>query len=153
VQRENIGKLRSRGLELIADAALGKSWTGEFGYVYTDATVTENTDDPDIVGNRGEGVSEHAVTAGLGRTPQRGIGFFVQARWLGEQYQDISNEALLPSHFLMDASVTYNRGPGWELFAEGKNLLDEEYTVQGGEQVILGPSRQLFAGVRVRLRR
>jgi outer membrane receptor protein involved in Fe transport len=42
--RENVGSLRSRGIALIANASLGRGWTAEAGFVYTDAEITGSSD-------------------------------------------------------------------------------------------------------------
>jgi outer membrane receptor protein involved in Fe transport len=149
VQRRNVGKLRSRGFELIANTVLGGAWAAELGFVYTKAEVMESSD-PDLRNNRGEGAPEGVWTGALGLAPPHGFGFQVRARRLSSQFQDISNELFLPEHFVMDASARYASRGGWEIFLEGKNILDEEYVVEA-EAGGLGAPLQVVGGMRVRL--
>ncbi|HUL01685.1 MAG TPA: TonB-dependent receptor [Gemmatimonadales bacterium] len=149
VHRENVGTLRSQGVELLANALFARAFVAELGFVYTDAKVVESSD-PELEGKRGEGAPKTVWTASLGLAPTRGFGFQVRARRLSDQYQDISNELYLPSHFVMDVSASYLSPAGWELYVEGKNILDEEYIAEA-ESGSLGAPRQILAGARVRL--
>jgi outer membrane receptor protein involved in Fe transport len=149
VQRMNVGILRSRGVELIGSAALPDEWSIEAGFAYTDASIVESSD-PELVGNFGEGAPEGVLTAAVGRSPQSGIGFQVRVRRLSSQYQDISNELFLPEHFVIDASASYASPGGWEVFVEGRNILDEEYIAEA-ESGALGTPLQVLGGVRIRL--
>jgi outer membrane receptor protein involved in Fe transport len=148
VERQNIGTLRSQGAELIATASLGRAWTAEVGYAFTDAEVTASSD-TSLMGNQGEGAPRGVLTASLALAPSRGFGFMVRARNLASQYTDVSNTLFIPGFFVMDASARY-AVEQWELFVEAKNLLDEEYIAEP-EAGALGAPRQVLAGARVRL--
>lgn len=149
VERQNVGTLRTRGVETLANASLGGAWVGEIGFVYTESEIIDSAD-PELVGNHGEGAPEQVWTAAIGLAPPVGFGFQVRARRLSDQYQDISNELYLPKHFVMDASARYATAGGWEVFLEGKNVLDEEYIVEA-ESGGLGTPLQVLVGARTRL--
>jgi outer membrane receptor protein involved in Fe transport len=149
VERQNVGRLRSRGLETIANATLGGGWAAEVGFVYTESEVIDSAD-PELVGNRGEGAPERVWTGAIGFAPPVGFGFQVRARYLSDQFQDISNELYIPEHHVIDASARYVTPAGWEVFLEGKNVLDEEYIVEA-EAGGLGAPLQVLVGARARL--
>jgi iron complex outermembrane receptor protein len=151
VERQNVGTLRTSGAELITNASLGGAWFAEFSFVYTDAKIVSSSD-PELEGNRGEGAPEEVWTAAVGLAPPYGFGAQLRARRLGGQYQDVSNGLFIRHHFVMDAAARYANPAGWEVFAEGKNILDEEYVVEAEAGGLAAPV-QVLGGVRIRLGR
>jgi catecholate siderophore receptor len=146
----NIGKIRSRGLELIADLGVTEELLLFAGYTYLNAEVTENKDDPGLVGNKVEGSPENTFTFGLTYRRPTGIKFAVRGRFLDDMFQDISNETALPSHSVFDASISYPIGNRLEVLAIGENIFDKEYIASGfGGLEIFGAPRQVFAGIRL----
>jgi outer membrane receptor protein involved in Fe transport len=146
----NIGKIRSQGFEVIADFGVTEELLLSAGYTYVDAEVTENQDDPGLVGNKVEGSPENTFTFGMTYRRPDGIKFAVRGRFLDDMFQDISNETALPSHSVFDASVSYPIGKSLEVFTVGENIFDEEYIASGfGGLEIFGAPRQVFAGIRL----
>ena len=60
LQYFNVGKLRSRGVELLGEVELTQYWSAIFGYTYTDSTITDNPTDPTVVGKRSPNVPLHS---------------------------------------------------------------------------------------------
>jgi outer membrane receptor protein involved in Fe transport len=149
-QNQNVGTIRSRGLELIGTLGPFYNTSLSLGYTYTDAQVTENRDDPTLEGNRIEGAPRHIVTFVATYQRPRGLQFTLRGRYLSEQFQDTSNETRLPGHVVIDASASYPVTKHLTVFLRVDNLFDEDYIADafGG---LHGAPRQAFGGVRVAL--
>jgi outer membrane receptor protein involved in Fe transport len=144
VQNANVASIVSQGIELIGALALTETWSLLLNYTYTDSEVTEGP----FEGNMNEGTPEHmlSVTASY-RSPSK-VNLDLRARWLTDSYQDITNTALQDEHFVVDAFASYRVRRSLELYLAATNLFDEEYISDGFGQ-ILGPPRQVSAGLRL----
>ncbi len=141
----NIGEVRSRGIELINSLAIDSHWQFDFGYIYTDAEIIDNLDDPSLIGNRNEGVPRHFGSAALSwRDANWDV--TVRGRHLGTRFQDASNETRLSSHTVIDASVAYQVNDRLRLHVAAENLFDNDYVANA-----LGGVGQLGAPLQVLL--
>ncbi|HEY5865483.1 MAG TPA: TonB-dependent receptor [Candidatus Tectomicrobia bacterium] len=151
-ENQNIGTIRSRGMELISTLGPFRDVSLSLGYTYTDAQVTENRDDPTLEGNRVEGAPVHIVTFSTTYHRPRGLQLTLRGRYLSEQFQDTSNETRLPGHVVIDASASYPVTRHLTVFLFANNLFDEDYVVDAfGGLGLRGAPRQIFGGVRVAL--
>ena len=151
-ENQNIGTIRSRGMELISTLGPFRDVSLSLGYTYTDAQVTENRDDPTLEGNRVEGAPVHIVTFSTTYHRPRGLQLTLRGRYLSEQFQDTSNETRLPGHVVIDASASYPVTRHLTVFLLANNLFDEDYVVDAfGGLGLRGAPRQIFGGVRVAL--
>jgi outer membrane receptor protein involved in Fe transport len=75
----------------------------------------------------------------------------LQARWIGEAWEDDRNTLVLDSAFLLDLLVARRLTGRLELFAAAENLLDAEVVVGRTPVRKIGAPRTLRAGVRFRL--
>ncbi len=152
LQNENIGEIRSRGIEVSNNFQITKQLNVIISYVYSDAEVTKNEDDEEIIGNKVEGVSDHFLSFTVAYNQLKGFNFLLRGRYLDDQFQDITNEILLPSHFVLDASVSYNFSNKLTLYITGENVLDRDYVASGfGNVDRRGMPIQILGGVRFRL--
>jgi outer membrane receptor protein involved in Fe transport len=144
-QRQNLGRTRSRGLELEGTARLADRWTLSGGYLLCDATVESGGD---LEGLRIPQVPEHQASLQF-RFFDPEIGTLgLQARWTGEQFDDDRNQLPLESFATIDALVSRPVGHGLEIFVAAENLLDEDYEIGRTPVVTLGPPRSVRLGVR-----
>ncbi|MEA2562317.1 MAG: hypothetical protein QOH06_3821 [Acidobacteriota bacterium] len=144
-QRQNLGRTRSRGLELEGTARLGDRWTLSGGYLLSDATVESGGD---LKGLRIPQVPEHQVSLQF-RFFDPGIGTLgLQARWTGDQFDDDRNQLPLESFATLDALLSRPLGPGLEVFVAAENLLDESYETGRTPVRSLGAPRSVRVGVR-----
>jgi iron complex outermembrane receptor protein len=144
-QRQNLGRTRSRGLELEGTARLGDRWTLSGGYLLSEATVESGGD---LEGLRIPQVPEHQASLQL-RFFDPGIGTLgLQARWTGDQFDDDRNQLPLESFATVDALLSRPLGRGLEVFLAAENLLDEGYETGRTPVRSLGPPRSVRAGVR-----
>jgi outer membrane receptor protein involved in Fe transport len=144
-QRQNLGRTRSRGLELEGTARLGDRWTLSGGYLLSEATVESSGD---LEGLRIPQVPEHQASLQL-RFFDAGIGTLgLQARWTGDQFDDDRNQLPLESFATMDALLSRPVGRGLEVFVAAENLFDEGYAIGRTPVLSLGPPRSVRVGVR-----
>ena len=151
LRNENIGTARSKGLEVLGQVAVTSRIFVTAGYTFTEAEVTNNADEPELIGNRIEGAPRHAFTGSAGYRDPDGLALTLRVRSLGEQFQDISNESRLAPHTVVDAFAAYRLRPDLQLFLDVENLLDEDYTAsalgaprRGAPLTISGGARLTF---------
>lgn len=113
IENQNVGTIRSRGVELIG--TVGPFWDMSLsaGYTYTDAEVTECRADPTLEGNRVEGAPVHIVTFSASYHRPRGLQVTFRGRYLSEQFQDTSNETRLMVGGLCTAQIPATNAARW----------------------------------------
>ncbi|HEY7697996.1 MAG TPA: TonB-dependent receptor, partial [Vicinamibacteria bacterium] len=152
LMNQNLGKIRSRGFEWINQLQIHRAWSATVNYTYTDSEITENTDDPSLVGNHVEGTPPNFFSFGVTyHEPSRPTVTF-RGRYVDEQYQDATNETYVPASTVFDLLVSYPVRDELELYFIAENLFDEEVIAEafGGLNTLAAP-RQFFAGVRLRM--
>lgn len=153
LRNENIGTAESKGLEVLGQVAVTPRIFLAAGYTFTDTEVTDNKDDPDLVGNRIEGAPRNVFTGSAGYNDPTGLALTFRIRSLGAQFQDISNETRLGAHTVVDAFASYRVRNGVKAFVEIENLLDEDYTATAlGGAPRRGAPFQINGGLRLTLR-
>ncbi|HLE83378.1 MAG TPA: TonB-dependent receptor, partial [Thermoanaerobaculia bacterium] len=146
-QRRNLGRTRSRGLELEADARLGERWLLAAAYLLADAEVEEFPADRALEGLRVAQVPEHQGSLQLRRRARRADAV-LHARWSSEQLDDDRNLFPLEDLFLVDLRTGWRLTPALELYLAAENLLDEEVTVGRTPLRTIGSPRLLRLGLR-----
>jgi outer membrane receptor protein involved in Fe transport len=148
-ERENLGKTRSRGLEIDAAWRVARL---EFvaGYQYVDAVVTSFPAQTALVGLLVPQVAPNQFTLQARYTLLRGWTFSIQARASSRQFDDDLNQFQLDSYFQLDAYVAKRLGRGVEVFTAVENLTDSRIQIAKTPTVNIGPP--IFARVGVRLR-
>ena len=145
-ERENLGRTRSRGVELEAEAQVTRGVWFSGGYQYTDASVTQG--DSALVGRRIAQIprNQFEIQARYSRTS---LTAGMQARFVGEQFDDDLNVFLLRRYFTLDALVAYPLRPGVEIFGAAENLLNQRIDVGRTPVLTVGPPVLVRAGVRL----
>ncbi|HUO85891.1 MAG TPA: TonB-dependent receptor [Thermoanaerobaculia bacterium] len=151
-QRRNLGRTRSRGVELEAAARLGRHWHLGASYLATDAEVVRFPGDPTLEGLRVPQVPEHqgslSLRGAFGGDRRGSVG--VQVRAAGEQADDDRNLLWLDGYVLLDGRLGWALGRGFEAWVAGENLLDEEVVVGRTPEVTIGSPRLVRLGLRWR---
>jgi iron complex outermembrane receptor protein len=148
-QRENLGRLRSRGVEVEAEARLGPRGTLSAGYAFTDARVSSFPADPALEGRWIPQIPRNqAVLQARYETAWR-LG--LQVRWTGRAYDDDQNTLVLDPALVVDALAARALGGGVELFAAAENLFDARVVAGRTPVPTLGAPRIVRGGVRLRL--
>jgi outer membrane receptor protein involved in Fe transport len=128
-QRLNVGRTRSRGTELEVELELPRGWRFSGGWLHADAQLRRFAAEPDLEGRRVAQVPRHQGTLQARWLAAHGSTAALQARWLGDSFDDDRNLLPLGSAFVVDLRVSRPVGRGSELFAAAENLLDREYLV------------------------
>ncbi len=150
-RRENLGRLRSRGVELEADARLAAHWRVSGSLALYESTVRRFEADPTLVGLDVPQVPRRQGTLELRWDDPRWASVTLRGRWVGRQYDDDRNALPLGGYATFDARVEKGLGRGVALFAAGENLLDREVVVGRTPVASWGAPRLVRAGIRVAL--
>ncbi len=102
--RENLGQIRSQGIELSADIHLNHAISATLGYQFADAVVTQFSAQPALVGNWIPDVPRESFTAQLHANSRRLGELTVAARASGMAYDDANNQFILSGFFDLDIS-------------------------------------------------
>ena len=151
-RRENVGRSRSRGVEIEADGSLGRIFGRPLeigvGYLGTDAEITDD-DRSGLEGHRIAQVPEHQGSLRLGWTAPEPVRLRIdlQVRHQGDAFDDDRNEFPLGDATVVDLRLSRPATSGIDLFLAAENLLDERYTAGRTPGVTLGPPRLVRLGV------
>jgi outer membrane cobalamin receptor len=147
----NVGKIRSRGVEVFGEVELTQYWSAIFGYTYTDSTITSNPIDPSLVGNHNANVPLHFQTATLRYRKPEGIDFAFRLRANERIFATTDNAVRLSDQFILDFNVAYPIYKNVTAFVIGENILNDSYLVSIVGANWMGAPRQFFGGVNVTL--
>jgi outer membrane receptor protein involved in Fe transport len=150
-RRENLGRTRSRGLELEAEARLARGWTLTGGYQLTDARVEEFPANRSLEGLRLPQVPRHQLTFGLSYAASSPYRFGLQGRAGGVQFDDDQNLLPLDGYVALDAFASRRLARAVEAFAAAENFLNRRYEVGRTPLTTYGPPLMLRFGLRLRL--
>jgi len=147
-QRRNLGRTRSSGVEVGAELRLGSTIFASGGYAFVDSRVTSFPADAALEGNRVPQVPRHQATLQLRYEPARVGRFGVQARFIGDQFDDDQNRLRLASFFALDVLASRPLVSGLSAFAAVENLFDRRYEVGRTPVLTIGPPRAVRFGLR-----
>jgi outer membrane receptor protein involved in Fe transport len=150
-QRQNLGRTRSRGVEVEAEAAITDTFRVSGGYLFADATVLEFPANTLLEGLWLPQVPRHQMTFQARYLNPRVITLGLQGRAVGIQFDDDQNRFELDRYFTLDAFVSRPIRRGVELFAAAENLFDQEYDIGRTPVRTVGPPLLARFGVRLRL--
>lgn len=146
----NVGKQRTRGLELTASGRLPDGWDLSAGYAYLDARITESTSKVNspqtpvvsipIQGNRPSLTPKHSASLWL--VKQLGDGFSAGGglNYVADSYASASNAVVIPSYLTADLAAYY-RSKRFDAALNLKNVTNEKYIVSahGSNDNLLTP--------------
>jgi outer membrane receptor protein involved in Fe transport len=150
-QRENLGRLRSRGVELDVQARVSDTLSLSAGYLHADSTVRSFAGSPGLVGRRVAQVPRHQGTLDARWRLASRANVALRARFVGEQFEDDQNTLALSGFATLDAVASVAVARGLEVFAAGENLFDRRYAIGRTPVTTVGPPRSARAGLRLRL--
>jgi outer membrane receptor protein involved in Fe transport len=149
-QRQNLGRTRSRGLELEADAQLSNTWSLSGGYLFVDAGVLEFPANITLVGKRLPQVARHQLTFQARYSNPSIFTLAFQGRASGTQFDDDQNLFPLEPYFTLDAFLSRRLNRNLEAFAAAENLFNQRYTVGRTPIRTVGPPLLFRLGFRLR---
>jgi iron complex outermembrane recepter protein len=155
----NAGRSVHRGVEVGADAVLGRGWGLGVAYAYSGHRFDE-AEDAALQGNRLPGIPPHRLDAWLVHRAGP-VSAEVELEWADRAPVNDANTAFAPAHALVDIRVAHRltgAGAALEPFVAITNVLDTRYSASvvinafGGRYHEPGPGRALLLGMRARFR-
>ena len=147
-QRQNLGDVLSRGVELEVQARLPhRIWT-RTAYEFSNSIISRSLE-PGLLDLRVPQVPRHAVSQVVGYDGRHWSGSVV-GRYVGGQFEDDVNHFLLPGYFTADVMLRVRLTSRIEPFLACENLLDREYAIGRTPVPTLGSPRLVRAGMRFR---
>jgi len=156
-QRQNLGRTRSRGVDLDAALQVTPTFRLTSGYEFVNATVLSFAANPSLVGLRIPQVPSNVATfQALYSNPTassrwRRVTLDVQGRYVGNQFDDDQNLLPLGKFFTLDASLSRRIWNDLDAYAAFENIFDERYTVARTPVRELGPPTLFRVGFRLHL--
>jgi iron complex outermembrane receptor protein len=120
-----IGRQRSRGIELEAKGEIAPGLNLAAAYTWLDMKVL-NSADPDEIGKIPPLVPKQSASLWLDYLLGNGLGFGGGVRYIGKRQNDEHNTTAQSGVTLFDAAVHYERGP-WRFALNISNLADKKY--------------------------
>ena len=151
-KKENLGRTRSRGVELDGVVHVAHDVQISAGYEFTDATVLSYpvaAPAVSLVGLDVPQVPRHVFTWEARYWNPERIFFAVQGRFIGKQFDDDQNQFPLDSFYTMDLQVGRALNRHVEVFAAAENITAQRYQVARTPTVNLGPPILYRVGVRL----
>ena len=150
-QRNNLGRTRSRGLELEWDASLTKSLTLSGGYLLADAKVLSFPANTALEGLLIPQVPRHQLTFQARYQNPSLLTIGLQGRASGSQFDDDQNLLRLDKYFTLDLFASRSLMRHVEVFVASENLLNQRYTVGLTPVKTTGPPLLIRCGFRLHL--
>ncbi len=156
-RKENLGRIRSRGVELDGVAHISRDIQISAGYDFTAATVLNFTvpqGEISLLGKRVAQVPQNVFTWEARYWNPSRIMLSVQGRFVGNQFDDDQNLYPLGRFYSMDLQIGRNLTRNLEVFAAAENVLDQRYNVantpvSGGSLFNIGPPILYRVGLRL----
>lgn len=159
-EKENLGRIRARGVELDGVAHISRQIQFSAGYEFTAATVVNYTVPPGQVSLLGLQVAQvpRNVFTWEARywNPSR-LMFSVGGRFVGRQFDDDQNQYPLARFYTMDLQIGRKMTRNLEIYAAAENVFDERYyvantpTTTGGSLYNIGPPTLYRVGLQLNL--
>jgi outer membrane receptor protein involved in Fe transport len=146
--RQNLGRTRSRGIELDGTVHLSRDIQISGGYDYTEATVVSVPGNPALLGLDIPQVPRHEFTWEARYWNPSRLLLSVQGRFVGTQFDDDQNTFPLNRFYVMDFMAGRSIARGVQGFVQVENILDERYTVALTPVANLGPPVLFRVGLR-----
>ena len=148
-QRQNLGRTRSRGVEVDLDYRPHRKFILTGGYLLVDATVVEFPENPALVGRMIPQIPRHQFTFQARYTDPTRFDLGLQGRGSSGQFDDDQNLLPLDPYFTLDALASKRIKRNLEVFAAIENLFDQRYEVGRTPVTTVGPPRTFRAGIRL----
>lgn len=150
-QRQNLGRTRSRGIELQANSKVSRRWLVSGSYLFADATVVSFPVNTSLEGLQLTQVPRHQFTFQTSYENPSLVTAGFQGRASSAQFDDDQNQFRLASYFTLDAFASRRLNQRLEVFVAFENVFDQRYEVGKTPVTTLGPPILLRGGFRLQL--
>jgi outer membrane receptor protein involved in Fe transport len=147
-QRQNLGRTRSRGVELDGELHASSHVAFSAGYAFTDATVVSFPAGSSLQGLRIPQVPQNQLTFEARYWNPAKLMLSLQGRLVGMQFDDDQNQFPLDRFFSLDLMAAHSIGHHVEVFVATENLTGQRYQVARTPTLNLGPPILFRAGMR-----
>ncbi len=147
-RRQNVGKTRTRGLEIDAEYAPLAKLRFSASYLLTDSRVARFPANPGLIDKFLPQVARQQLTfQGIYR-PTRKLTFSAQARFSSAQFEDDLNTLRLRPYSTFDAFASYKFPKGFEIFTALENVFDSRYDIGLTPNLTVAAPRFVRVGLR-----
>ncbi len=150
-QRQNLGRIRARGVEVSAQVQLPKGLQISGEYLLTESTVIKFPANVALEGLRVSQIPMNQVNVQLGYV-NRNWNAGLQGRFVGEQFEDDQNALPLARFFTLDAEVSRRVSRRVKIFVAAQNLTGVRYQIGRTAVVTVGPPALFRVGIHLDLR-
>jgi outer membrane receptor protein involved in Fe transport len=150
-QRQNLGAIRARGLELSAILKPARHWEIASEYLLSDTTVLRFPANRTLEGLFVPQIPRHQLNFQVSYTDGRWTAG-TQGRFVGSQFDDDLNALPLQKYFTLDAEVSRSVSEQLRLFVALQNLTGVRYEISSTPVFTVGPPVLFRAGVRLSVR-
>ena len=147
-QRQNLGRTRSRGVDIEAEARITNTVTVSGGYQFLDATVLKFPPNTSLEGLLIPQVPRHLLTFQARYSNPHVLTFALQGRAGSTQFDDDQNLFPLDTYFTLDALASRSLAKGIEVFGAFENLTGKRYDIGRTPVRTIGPPLLARIGVR-----
>jgi outer membrane receptor protein involved in Fe transport len=148
-QRRNLGRTRSRGVEIESEARLTNTVSFTAGYLLADATVLQFPANRILEGLWIPQVARHQFTFQARYANPSILTFAVQGRAIGVQFDDDQNLLKLDKFFVLDGLASRRLNNHFEVFAAVENIFNQRYDIGRTNVTTIGPPTLARAGFRL----
>ena len=151
-QRQNLDRLRTRGVELELEYRPHMYWTLSGSYLFDDTEVLSAPNQPQLEGKRARQVPKHQFVLQLRYNNPSLLNVSLQGRYVAKRFEDDLNSLQVGDFFLVDLLLSRQLMRGWEVFFAVENLFDRTYedTKSADGIVGIGPPLLVHGGFRFR---
>lgn len=129
MQKDNISKVRGRGIELEAYYHITNQWYGFLNYTYNDSTIIEDEVDPSIEGNQLAFSPPNKFNIGITYDNPKLFSASIQGRFADSSYEDNENTAELGSYWTFDLFLSKQLQEHVLLSFAVENILNRKYDI------------------------
>ena len=147
-QKQNLGESQARGFELAGQFQVTERVQVSAAYLFVNSTVLHFAANPALIGNFLPQVPQNQFsvqTSYSGRKWSAGV----QARFLGNQFDDDQNLLPLGRAFSLDAQVSRQLGWNTSLFFAAQNLTNDRFYTSATPVYTVGPPVFVRGGIRI----
>jgi outer membrane receptor protein involved in Fe transport len=150
-QRQNLGAIRARGVELSAVHKFERHWEISGEYMLTDSTVLRFPANRALEGLLVPQVPRHQFNFQVNYANEKWL-VGTQGRFVSRQFDDDQNLLPLERFFTLDAEATRAVSERLRLFVAVQNLTGTRYQISSTPVFTVGPPVLIRGGVRVTLK-
>lgn len=144
--RENIGTIRSKGIEFEARSQLNESTEAIVRYQFTNSRIRESSVST-LEGLHTPQVPSHLMSFEIDRKWTKAFSTNFQSRYSSGQFEEDLNRFLLDDYFTADLSLLYQLNSNWGVFGSCENIFNARYELGLIPYPTLGPPRLFQFGI------